>query len=100
MNIDVNECLENNGKGPCEDVCENREGSFSCRCTRPGYELDDNGKTCFGKQSFNMKIVLNTCYQVHVSDTSKCDFKYLLSGHVSDTSKCYFLYFNECMFLF
>ena len=46
---DVDECLTNGGKGPCQDSCENLPGTFKCRCTIPGYELDDDGVSCIGK---------------------------------------------------
>ena len=48
--VDINECLTNDGRGPCEDECENRVGSYVCRCNRPGYEVDtDDPNACFRK---------------------------------------------------
>ena len=29
---DVDECVANNGHGPCQDVCLNTDGSFKCAC--------------------------------------------------------------------
>ena len=44
---DVNECMSNNGG--CSQHCENTEGSFACSCTIPGYELQEDGRTCKSK---------------------------------------------------
>ena len=30
--VDENECVSNNGHGPCQDTCLNTEGSFQCAC--------------------------------------------------------------------
>ncbi len=30
--VDVNECVSNNGHGPCQDVCTNTVGSYQCSC--------------------------------------------------------------------
>lgn len=37
---DIDECLVNDGKGQCEDTCENNAGGFKCRCTIPGYKIN------------------------------------------------------------
>jgi hypothetical protein len=29
---DVDECVSNNGHGPCQDKCSNTDGSFKCSC--------------------------------------------------------------------
>ena len=44
---DINECdMEN---GDCDQVCMNTMGSFTCSCMM-GYEINDDGMTCDGKQ--------------------------------------------------
>ena len=48
VSLDVNECLPNNGRGPCEGTCKNTDGSYKCYCGK-GLKLDDNGRTCKGK---------------------------------------------------
>ncbi|XP_070136188.1 uncharacterized protein [Drosophila bipectinata] len=40
---DIDECQVKNGG--CSHRCENREGSFKCRCL-PGYELGQDQRTC------------------------------------------------------
>ena len=43
---DINECLPNEGMGPCERICTNTIGSFDCNC-QLGYMLsryDCNGR--------------------------------------------------------
>ena len=41
--IDVDECLLT----PCEQLCNDTEGSFTCSC-EDGYRLNDDGRTCDG----------------------------------------------------
>jgi len=61
--VDINECVTNNGKGPCSQSCSNTLGSFSCGCTIPGYGLDPNdNSTC---------IVLQTCRNLTMADAPK-----------------------------
>jgi len=44
---DVNECLLNNGHGPCQGTCHNLEGSYECSCADiPGYKLTADNHTC------------------------------------------------------
>lgn len=42
---DVNECETDNGG--CDQLCENTQGSFMCKCN-VGYELQYDQKTCKG----------------------------------------------------
>lgn len=43
----MNECLANNGHGPCQDTCRNLEGSYECSCADiPGYRLAADNHTC------------------------------------------------------
>ena len=44
---DINECMT--GNHGCEHKCVNNDGGFTCSCN-PGYTLNDDGKTCEGKQ--------------------------------------------------
>ena len=45
--IDENECVANNGHGPCQDTCTNTEGSFHCSCEGlPGTRLASDQKSC------------------------------------------------------
>ena len=30
--VDNNECVSNNGHGPCQDTCINNEGGYQCSC--------------------------------------------------------------------
>ena len=43
--IDVDECAT--GNGGCSQVCDNKPGSFECKCNA-GYVLADDKKTCKG----------------------------------------------------
>lgn len=36
--VDTNECASNNNKGPCDQVCTNSQGSYTCSCNA-GYSL-------------------------------------------------------------
>ena len=42
---DINECKTGN---PCEQLCNNTEGSFACSC-RPGYQIK-NSSQCEGEK--------------------------------------------------
>ena len=45
--VDENECISNNGHGPCQDTCINTDGSFQCACDGlPGTILSADGKSC------------------------------------------------------
>ncbi|VDK69664.1 unnamed protein product, partial [Cylicostephanus goldi] len=46
IDLDVNECLVNNGG--CSQLCRNDEGGRHCECFG-GYILGKDGKTCMGK---------------------------------------------------
>ena len=46
---DKNECTQFN---PCDQICTNTEGSFTCSC-RHGYRYDENGNTCEGILLYN-----------------------------------------------
>lgn len=46
--VDINECLQNGGLGPCQQMCTNTNGSFFCSC-RAGYMLGFNQSECIGK---------------------------------------------------
>ena len=43
--LDDNECADPN---VCDQVCDNTEGSYSCRCA-VGYTLGSNGRDCSGE---------------------------------------------------
>ncbi|KAF7996236.1 hypothetical protein HCN44_001868 [Aphidius gifuensis] len=45
--IDIDECFSNNGKGPCQDICKNFDGGYSCSCESvPGTVLTSDNHTC------------------------------------------------------
>lgn len=50
---DINECLLNNGHGPCQDTCENTWGSYVCSCGQReglrGTRLAADGHKCLGE---------------------------------------------------
>lgn len=44
---DVDECEANDGRGPCQDSCENLEGGFRCGCDGvAGSRLAADNRTC------------------------------------------------------
>ncbi|XP_029163192.1 fibrillin-1-like isoform X1 [Nylanderia fulva] len=44
---DIDECLSNNGHGPCQGSCRNFVGGYECSCTNiPGYKLAADNHTC------------------------------------------------------
>ncbi|XP_022111716.1 fibulin-1-like, partial [Acanthaster planci] len=46
---DVNECLANDGRGPCQHICYNSPGSFSCYC-HSGFNLAQDKSSCLRNQ--------------------------------------------------
>merc|ERR1711957_156414 len=50
--VDIDECVENE---PCDDACENLEGSFRCSC-KDKFLLSYDQQTCTGK--FTEAIIL------------------------------------------
>ena len=56
--IDINEC--NNTPSPCEDVCTNTEGSYTCSCSDHHEGVTEDGR-CVGKEVWtNRKCCLIT----------------------------------------
>ena len=47
--IDINECLENNGR--CQENCSDTNGSFVCSCYTSGFEVGPDMLACVGKIS-------------------------------------------------
>ena len=60
IQIDINECLVNNGG--CNQKCDNTKGSYKCSCNIPGYELDTDGHTCIRKLQALIKIRILVCH--------------------------------------
>ena len=45
--LDINECLLNNGHGPCQDSCSNTHGGYQCSCQNlAGTVLGEDNHTC------------------------------------------------------
>ena len=58
---DINECLPNNGFGPCQQICNNTNGSFYCGCYN-GYALAPDLLHCNG-----MHCVIQDNYCIPIS---------------------------------
>ncbi|EZA47233.1 hypothetical protein DMN91_001353 [Ooceraea biroi] len=65
--VDINECLLNNGHGPCQDTCRNRVGGYECSCdSLVGTSLAADNHTCehdkhIGPCSVNNAGCSHTC---------------------------------------
>ncbi len=65
----MNECEK--GNGGCAEICINTKGSHRCECG-PGKVLDEDGKSCKGKNMVNQSILnmgrlsFNSCIVVFV----------------------------------
>ena len=46
--VDIDECLSDPCSGQVQNVCENTEGSYMCKCPT-GYEYSQNDDTCSGE---------------------------------------------------
>ena len=58
---DINECLPNEGRGPCAQICTNTIGSFDCNC-QLGYML--SGYDCNGRMNVCISIMI--CFAVFI----------------------------------
>ena len=63
VNIDIDECLMDNGG--CVHVCNNEMGTFSCSCTT-GYELQPDGITCTGEKINYVLFATITSAKVYI----------------------------------
>ncbi|XP_013396519.1 sushi, von Willebrand factor type A, EGF and pentraxin domain-containing protein 1 isoform X2 [Lingula anatina] len=79
---DENECNSNEGKGPCQQVCENAPGSYRCACSIQGYALDVDKHTCkVEKQCKNLtqseapKHGGLVCHWYHEENSQQCTLK-------------------------
>ena len=55
--IDINEC--DNTPSPCEDVCTNTEGSYTCSCSSSSQYVTEDG-SCTG----NSPVAMVTPYVI------------------------------------
>ncbi|XP_078571595.1 uncharacterized protein LOC144859179 [Branchiostoma floridae x Branchiostoma japonicum] len=58
--IDIDECLTNGGRGPCDQTCTNLVGSYRCSCT-VGYQLDADSVSCTDLDECDQN--LHDCHQ-------------------------------------
>ena len=69
---DIDECAVSavkEGTGPCEELCHNSPGSYSCSCSY-GYTLAEDGHGClpqcspgYRKQAFTPRLDDSTTYR-------------------------------------
>lgn len=61
--LDVNECLRDNGG--CEQICNNKPGTFDCRCF-DGFYLASDRQTCLSKLhskfAYSGEVESSFCY--------------------------------------
>uniref|UniRef100_A0A914S6L0 EGF-like domain-containing protein n=1 Tax=Parascaris equorum TaxID=6256 RepID=A0A914S6L0_PAREQ len=82
---DINECVPNNGLGPCNGMpegteCINTQGSFFCMCPN-GYEINSNGTQCIDIDecaigSDNCTALSETCYNIPGAFNCECSEGY------------------------
>lgn len=46
--VDIDECADNQGLGPCAEQCHNSPGFYQCLCTY-GYVLAGDGRSCISQ---------------------------------------------------
>ena len=95
---DVNECLSNNGG--CEQVCENQEGYFICRCNE-GYTLNSDGLNCddIDECLSNNGGCQQHCQNQLGGNTCSCDDGYTLNADglsCDDIDECADSALNDC----
>ncbi|XP_035699729.1 uncharacterized protein LOC118432298 [Branchiostoma floridae] len=86
---DVDECVPREGRGPCDQLCTDNVGGFSCSCN-DGFTLHQDGLTCNGVQCPTLTAPENgavngtgNSYQDEVQFT--CNHGYQLIGDSSRT---------------
>lgn len=110
---DINECLPNNGHGPCQGACHNLEGGYECSCADiPGYKLAADNHTCEDIDECALNnancshLCLNTPGSVFclcpdgfylTNDWKTCQGKCLC--HVFFSIDCLDFYFQSCILL-
>lgn len=85
----MNECLLNNGHGPCQGTCHNLNGTYECTCTElPGYKLGADNHTCedVDECAENNAGCSHTCLNTPGSVYCLCPDGYTLA---EDWKKCY-----------
>ncbi|XP_078702848.1 uncharacterized protein LOC144928428 isoform X1 [Branchiostoma floridae x Branchiostoma belcheri] len=89
---DMNECLMNGGRGPCDQICTNEHGSYRCSC-QAGYQLDVDGVSCIdiNECDESQHDCQQTCLNIVGSFTCICDSGFLLN---TDGKTCSDI--NEC----
>jgi len=98
--LDVNECEENAGKGPCKDTCENNDGGFHCRCSIPGYKISQQDPlTCIAEEQCrnltrndapkNGGVICHWYYEENAQHcTTKCNPGFELPSRTNDYETC------------
>jgi len=51
--VDIDECDDDNGG--CQQLCVNVPGNYTCHCL-PGYDMNDDSKTCNSKYSHSCAL--------------------------------------------
>ncbi|XP_066302870.1 fibulin-1-like [Branchiostoma lanceolatum] len=90
--IDVDECLTNEGRGPCDQTCTNLVGSYRCSCTL-GYQLNGDGISCIDINECDeaQHDCEQTCLNIVGGFTCGCDSSFLLNADgktCSDVNEC------------
>ena len=70
--LDVDECATENGG--CNQVCDNTLGNYTCSCNIPGFEVGEDGHTCYGEQAAdtlrNNDVAITSFWRNYVKMTS------------------------------
>ena len=54
MTADVNECFLD--QTPCQQLCNNTDGSYECGCFNSGFRLSWDHSTCAGKAGIDVVL--------------------------------------------
>ena len=92
---DINECIQ--GNGGCGDVCTNFEGGFKCECSRNGFQIGPDGKTCQGRRTSHILLLKQFAliilkmynffqlkmfpFLLYLHDFNQCVFQWFISGY-------------------
>ncbi|XP_012944048.1 low-density lipoprotein receptor-related protein 1 [Aplysia californica] len=79
--VDVDECSVS---FPCSHYCDNKVGSFSCRCAE-GYRLHSDGRTCVVTDGIPPQLLVSNRYHLRLINTNKLNQMYTLTSNLSNS---------------
>ncbi|KAI8498192.1 hypothetical protein Bbelb_241360 [Branchiostoma belcheri] len=86
---DVDECLMNDRRGPCDHICTNEAGSYRCSC-REGYQVDTDGVSCIDVDECDQSLhdCQQICHNIYGGFSCGCDVGFSINDDGKTCSAC------------